>query len=356
MNQFGENSFAVNRAQDLAQKIELADSIETLVIYAEEARRIDESFLGAGLGGSLSTYGISWLNDCLAARVVALSAEESRLPAANWCWISLGSEGRHEQTLVTDQDNGLIFSASDEHEATLLRNVFLPFAQKVNQRLAECGFTLCSGDIMAGNPAWCRSEDEWKGLFFDWIHKPEPSSLLNASIFFDVRPLYGDFSLVTPLRTLLAKWAPHAETFLRLMATNALAAEPPIGFTGDVVMEKEGKEKFIDIKKYGIRIFVDVARIIGLAHGVSSASTRTRFLEAGEKFGMSALDVSAALQAMSELQRLRLSHQHQATEAGKNPDNHLHPDELSSYDEAVLREGLKQAKRLQQRLKLTYRL
>jgi CBS domain-containing protein len=234
--------------------------------------------------------------------------------------------------------------------------VFLPFAQKVNQRLAECGFTLCSGDIMAGNPAWCRSEDEWKGLFFDWIHKPEPSSLLNASIFFDVRPLYGDFSLVTPLRTLLAKWAPHAETFLRLMATNALAAEPPIGFTGDVVMEKEGKEKFIDIKKYGIRIFVDVARIIGLAHGVSSASTRTRFLEAGEKFGMSALDVSAALQAMSELQRLRLSHQHQAIEAGKNPDNHLHPDELSSYDEAVLREGLKQAKRLQQRLKLTYRL
>lgn len=356
MNQFGENSFAVNRAQELAKKIELADSIETLVIYAEEARRIDESFLGAGLGGSLSTYGISWLNDCLAARVVALSAEESRLPAANWCWISLGSEGRHEQTLVTDQDNGLIFSASDEHEATLLRNVFLPFAQKVNQRLAECGFTLCSGDIMAGNPAWCRSEDEWKGLFFDWIHKPEPSSLLNASIFFDVRPLYGDFSLVTPLRTLLAKWAPHAETFLRLMATNALAAEPPIGFTGDVVMEKEGKEKFIDIKKYGIRIFVDVARIIGLAHGVSSASTRIRFLEAGEKFGMSALDVSAALQAMSELQRLRLSHQHQAIEAGKNPDNHLHPDELSSYDEAVLREGLKQAKRLQQRLKLTYRL
>ena len=356
MNQFGENSFAVNRAQALAQKIEAADSFETLVIYAEEARRIDESFLGAGLGGSLSTYGISWLNDCLAARVVALSAEEARLPAANWCWISLGSEGRHEQTLVTDQDNGLIFSASDEHEATLLRNVFLPFAQKVNQRLAECGFTLCSGDIMAGNPAWCRSEDEWKGLFFDWIHKPEPSSLLNASIFFDVRPLYGDFSLVTPLRNLLVKWAPQAETFLRLMATNALAAEPPIGFTGDVVMEKEGKEKFIDIKKYGIRIFVDVARIIGLAHGVASASTRTRFLEAGEKFGMSTLDVSAALQAMSELQRLRLGHQHQAIETGKNPDNHLHPDELSSYDEAVLREGLKQAKRLQQRLKLTYRL
>lgn len=250
----------------------------------------------------------------------------------------------------------VIFSASDEHEADLLRDVFLPFAKQTNQRLAECGFTLCSGDIMAGNPAWCRSEEEWKTLFFDWIHKPEPTALLNASIFFDVRPLYGDFSLVDPLRDMLARWAPAAETFLRLMATNALAAEPPIGFTGEVVMEKEGKDKFVDIKKYGIRIFVDTARIIGLAHGVKSASTRTRFLEAGEKFRMSALDVSAALQAMSELQRLRLHHQHRAIIAGTKPDNHLHPEELSSYDEAVLREGLKQAKRLQQRLKLTYRI
>lgn len=101
---------------------------------------------------------------------------------------------------------------------------------------------------------------------------------------------------------------------------------------------------------------MDVARIIGLAHGVDSASTRTRFEMAGQKFGMNPLDVSAALQAMSDLQRLRLGHQQRAIAAGKNPDNHLHPDELSTYDEAVLREGLKQAKRLQQRLKLTYRI
>ncbi|MBU3668153.1 MAG: nucleotidyltransferase [Rhodocyclaceae bacterium] len=353
---FGDNTFAVNRAQTLAAKIEKTTSMTSLLGLAQEAQQIDQTFLDDGLTGALSTYGISWLNDALAARVVAITAEEARLPAANWCWIGLGSEGRHEQTLVTDQDNGLIFSASDENEADLLREVFLPFAKQTNQRLADCGFTLCSGDIMAGNPAWCRSEDEWKTLFFDWIHKPEPSALLNASIFFDVRPLYGDFSLVDPLREMLSRWAPSAETFLRLMATNALAAEPPIGFTGDVVMEKEGKEKFVDIKKYGIRIFVDVGRIIGLAHGVKSASTRTRFLQAGEKFGMSGLDVSAALQAMSELQRLRLNHQHCAITEGIKPDNHLHPEELSTYDEAVLREGLKQAKRLQQRLKLTYRI
>ena len=353
---FEHHEFAVNRAQTLAAKIARTQTMAELLPLAEEAKRIDETFLGDGLTGALATYGISWLNDALAARVVAITAEDARLPAANWCWIGLGSEGRHEQTLVTDQDNGLIFSASDESEADLLREVFLPFAKQTNQRLADCGFTLCTGDIMAGNPAWCRSEDEWKTLFFDWIHKPEPSALLNASIFFDVRPLYGDFSLVDPLRNMLARWAPSAETFLRLMATNALAAEPPIGFTGDVVMEKDGKDKFVDIKKYGIRIFVDVARIVGLAYGVKSASTRTRFLEAGEKFGMSALDISAALQAMSELQRLRLHHQHTAIIGGAKPDNHLHPEELSTYDEAVLREGLKQAKRLQQRLKLTYRI
>ena len=353
---FSDNTFAVNRAQALAAKIEKTGSMSGLLALADEAKRIDETFLDDGLSGALATYGISWLNDALAARVVALTAEEARLPAANWCWIGLGSEGRHEQTLVTDQDNGLIFSASDEREADLLREVFLPFARQTNQRLADCGFTLCTGDIMAGNPAWCRSEDEWKTLFFDWIHKPEPAALLNASIFFDVRPLYGDFSLVDPLRDMLARWAPSAETFLRLMATNALAAEPPIGFTGEVVMEKDGKEKFIDIKKFGIRIFVDVARVFGLAHGVKSASTRTRFLEAGEKAGMSLQDVDAALQAMSDLQRLRLNHQRRAIVAGDAPNNHLRPEDMSTYDEAVLREGLKQAKRLQQRLKLTYRI
>jgi signal-transduction protein with cAMP-binding, CBS, and nucleotidyltransferase domain len=85
------------------------------------------------------------------------------LPPVAWCWLALGSEGRHEQTFVTDQDNGLIFSAQPTARKPMpYARLFLPFAQEVNQRLADCGFKLCSGQIMAGNPAWCLSHDEWR--------------------------------------------------------------------------------------------------------------------------------------------------------------------------------------------------
>ncbi|MGB5208017.1 MAG: DUF294 nucleotidyltransferase-like domain-containing protein, partial [Azonexus sp.] len=152
------------------------------------------------LSGRLLTRLVSAFNDRLSGRVIELTARRHRLPASSWCWLALGSEGRHEQTFFSDQDNGLVFSATGQHEADALRRLFLPFAQDVNRRLADCGFKLCSGGIMAGNPAWCLSLSEWKEQFSDWVRVPEPQALLNASIFFDLRPLYGDVDLGESLR------------------------------------------------------------------------------------------------------------------------------------------------------------
>ena len=154
----------------------------------------------SGLSGESTTRIISGLNDRLTARIIELTARQHRLPPVPWCWLALGSEGRHEQSLVSDQDNGLVFSATDRHEADALRELFLPFAQDVNRRLADCGFPLCSGGIMAGNPAWCLSLEEWRQRFYEWVRRPEPEALLNASIFFDFRPLYGREELVADLQ------------------------------------------------------------------------------------------------------------------------------------------------------------
>lgn len=100
-----------------------------------------------------------------------------------------------EQTLTTDQDNGLVFSAADDGEARDLRELFLPFTRAVNQALAECGFPLCDGEVMAGNPRWCLSIAEWQTNFGAWVRTPEPEALLNAAIFFDFRALAGDAAL-----------------------------------------------------------------------------------------------------------------------------------------------------------------
>ncbi|MBK7562923.1 MAG: hypothetical protein IPI21_00940 [Propionivibrio sp.] len=134
---------------------------------------------------------ISALNDLLTLQVIELTAGCFDLPYVPWCWLVFGSEGRLEQTLSTDQDNGLVFAAASEGEAAALRKVFLPFAQAVNGALDACGFPLCKGNIMASNPAWCLSLQEWQLAFGEWMSKSQPEALLNSTIFFDFRPLYG---------------------------------------------------------------------------------------------------------------------------------------------------------------------
>ena len=308
---------------------------------------------GSGLDGLAATRLISVFNDRLTSRIIELTARRHRLPPVAWCWLALGSEGRHEQTFVTDQDNGLIFNAVSEQEAVAMRQLFLPFAQEVNQHLADCGFALCSGQIMAGNPAWCLSFEEWRSRFIDWVRRPEPEALLNASIFFDLRPLFGELALGEKLRTLLLSMTVATPSFQHLMAANALQADVPLNYRGEVSVGEGGA---VDLKKYGSRIFVDAARIFALSSGATAVSTAERLHEAGSLAGLPAAEIAAVNAGFSHILRLRLAQQIEAIDIGKPAGYGLKPAVLHDMDRAILREALKQAKRLQQRLKLNYAL
>lgn len=305
----------------------------------------------AGVDGLLLTRVLSSLNDMLAVRIIELLAQQHRLPAVDWCWLALGSEGRGEQTFVSDQDNGLVFSAANDGEAAALRELFLPFAQAVNARLADCGFELCSGRIMAGNPAWCMSCDEWREQFVDWVRRPDPAALLNASIFFDLRPLYGAAGLAEGLRSLLLSQTVETSSFLYLMAANALQAAPPLNFRGELPAGDE-----LDLKKFGSRIFVDAARIFALAAGCRAVSSADRLHQAGPAAGLLPTELASVEAALQQILRLRLRQQMLDAEAGRPLSNGLRPAGLNDVDQAILRESLRQARRLQQRLKLNYSL
>ena len=320
------------------------------------AERIDEflrDLAARDLSGRLLTRLISAFNDRLSLRVIELTARRHRLPAVSWCWLALGSEGRHEQTFISDQDNGLVFSAADRHEADALRQLFLPFAQDVNRRLADCGFTLCTGGIMAGNPLWCLSLDEWRQQFFEWVRRPEPQALLNATIFFDLRPLHGDADLGETLRSLLLSLTVETPAFLHLMATNALQASVPLNFRGEVAGESGESGEQVDLKKFGSRIFVDAARIFALSDGARAVNTSARLRDAGLAAGLQADEIVAVDAAFSHILRLRLGHQ---IGAGPEGGNGVPLASLNDVDRAILKESLKQARRLQQRLKLNYGL
>jgi len=144
--------------------------------------------------------------------------------------MALGSEGRFEQTLNTDQDNAIVFAVPDGMTADQAREILLPVARRINEALAQCGFPLCKGEIMASNPKWCLSLNEWKRTFGDWIGGGSPEQLLNASIFFDFRALYGAEKLAEELRGWLAHVASDNSRFLHLMAENALRNRPPLAW------------------------------------------------------------------------------------------------------------------------------
>lgn len=338
---------------DLAAELNAITRLDKLPALAGNVRQLLLEMVNKGWSGQAMTRFLSAFNDHLTTRVIELVAAEHRLPSVDWCWLALGSEGRHEQTFVSDQDNGLIFNAADEREADALRPLFLPFAQEVNQRLADCGFKLCSGNIMAGNPAWCLSFDEWRQQFIDWVRRPEPNALLNASIFFDLQPLFGQLELGEKLRSLLLSLTTDTPSFLHLMAANALQAEVPLNFRSEVVGEVGG---VLDLKKFGSRIFVDTARIFALAAGVRTVNTAERLQQAGPKAGLPAAEIAAVDAAFSHILRLRLDQQLADLAAGEEESRGLKLSSLHEMDKAILRESLKQARRLQQRLKLNYAL
>ncbi len=327
------------------------DRIEAAPALAGRLREFLTGLPAFGYSGELATRTISRLNDALTSRVVSLLAARHRLPPTAWCWLAMGSEGRNEQTLVSDQDNGLVFVADGATEARALRELFLPFAQAVNEQLAACGFPLCPGRIMAGNPQWCLSFDEWSERFFDWVRCPDPEALLNASIFFDLRPMFGESSLGWRLRRYIADLASDNPAFLHLMAANALVVHPPLGLLGDVSVDGA---HCLDLKKLGSRIFVDVARILALAAGSTTVNSFDRLREAGPATSMQPREIAAAGKALSALLGLRLEHQMLA--AGSHDEANFRPGDLNDFDLAMLKEALRQAKRLQQRLKLNYSL
>jgi len=337
----------------LANAILATRSIAALAAQTAAVRRFAARRLAEGSGAEALCEWIAALNDLIALQAIDLVEGDFELPYVPWCWMVFGSEGRLEQTLVTDQDNGIVFAASSAAEAEALRQKFLPFAAAVNAALDVCGFPLCTGQIMAGNPAWCLSLDEWKQTFGRWISVPEPKALLNASIFFDFRPLYGREELVIELQHWLLQRIKGNTAFVRAMAVNALEQEPPLGWWRDFrCNDNRQYPHTVDLKGQGIRLFVDALRILALAHGVERTNTVERLRGVRPALGMPVEEAAAMAAAFYQIQRLRLQNQ----VSGEFPEavNRMNPDRLHKLDRQILKEAFRQVRTLQQRLRLDY--
>ncbi|TCD22688.1 CBS domain-containing protein [Pseudomonas sp. IC_126] len=341
----------------LAQAISHADSVETLVIIRSRIQQLVDNMLAHGASSTQITRIITLLNDHSVCRVIELAIDALGDPGVPFTWLCFGSEGRREQTLHTDQDNGILFEAEDAAEAAHIRGRLLPLAERINQDLGTCGFTLCKGNIMAGNPQLCLSRQEWRRRFSSFIRESTPENLLGSTIFFDLRAVCGSSDGCERLRSDLLEEMAENRLFQRMMAENALRHRPPVGRFRDFVMTRKGDGKAtLDLKVQGLTPFVDGARLLALANGISSTNTLDRLRQLVEKQVIDEKDGAAYEEAYHFIQQTRMQQHQQQAREGRPYSNRLDPDTLNHLDRRILRESFRQAQRLQSSLTLRYQL
>ena len=341
--------FAMQRQslKSVSTQLRSAKNLDALKTAALGIRRLARSLLGQGVQARQLTAMISHLNDVLTERLLNIQADAFGVDLQRLCWLCLGSEGRGEQTIATDQDNALILNNDTSDE---LRETIRAFAQSVNQALDACGYPLCKGGIMAGEAACCLTLDEWRERFRNWIAQGSPNDLLNASIYFDFRPLAGDLSLAHALRADLLQPARSTPRFLKQLALNALTRSAPLNWRGAIDSDVNG---MLDLKLRGTAIFVDAARIYSLAYGIQEANTRKRLEAAGPMLKLAETEYGSWVSAFEFLQMLRLRVQLDSETAQASP-NEILVAALNDIDRRILRESIKVAHRIQQRLQLDY--
>ncbi|MBK8073200.1 MAG: CBS domain-containing protein [Ramlibacter sp.] len=344
--------FALQRLslKQVSTSIRGAADVDTLVLVAQDIRRFARNLLSQGVQARQMTALISHLNDVLAERLLELKAQQHGMDLGQVCWLALGSEGRSEQTISTDQDNALILP---DDTTPAQRAAWLAFARDVNLALDACGYPLCKGGIMAGEPACCLTLLEWRERFSGWIEQGAPQDLLNASIYFDFRRLAGDEALARALRNEVTDAARRMPRFLKQLAVNALTHGAPLSWTGGLDTTTVDGRDTLDLKLQGTAIFVDAARLYALAHGVAATGTRERLESAGPLMGVPANESGAWVGAFEFMQVLRLHAQLEGTTIGDNP-NRVDVKSLNDIDRRILKESFRVARQLQQRMQLDY--
>jgi CBS domain-containing protein len=346
--------------RNVTQSIRLARDVPALQRVVQDITSLTDNLVAQGAAAEPLTHTITALNDALTQRLFELLLQQHALADLEWCWLAVGSEGRREQTVATDQDNAIVFRCPPA-EVAQARARLLAFGRAANTALAELGFPLCAGNIMAGNPECCLTLAEWQGRFAAWMREPTPTALLAANIFFDFRPLAGAATLAEELRSWLDATSGENRLFLRMLVANALQAEPPLGWIRTFRTDEGEHAGTLDLKTNGTRIFVDAARAFALSLGIGATNTSQRIRLAGSRLNRDERDIAATVDAYHFLQMLRLRAQRGGLDAdtadadgaaarSRQALNRLDPYELNELDQRMLREAFRQARVLQTHL------
>ncbi|MFC5282732.1 DUF294 nucleotidyltransferase-like domain-containing protein [Pedobacter alpinus] len=325
------------------QSVKSALSTKELKAKWLKVPSIVSQLLSRGVHAEIVNQVITTIADTISTKVIEEVFKEIGPAPAKFVFIVLGSEGRKEQTLKTDQDNAIIYEDKANEQRELVRTYFLEFATRVSDKLNEIGFVYCSGDFMAKNPKWTHSLSHWKRNYKEWIDDALPETAIKFSTFFDCRAIYGDLAIMDDLRNFVnLELQKPMEKFFVYMAKNALQYDPPLTFFKNIKTQTIEEKQVFDIKR-AMTPIVDLVRVYALQNRIFQKENTGERLKELQKMGVfSEKQYLELMQSYYYLMGLRLKRQAQnIIDNNAEPTNYVELNSLTKIEQVTIIEIFK---------------
>ncbi len=337
----------------IVKQIEYQDSFEELAGTIKDIDQLKQALINERAYASEICSLTSELYDRITRKLIFLAEKEMIAkglgrPPVRYCFINMGSAGRKEQFLRTDQDNGIIYADPRAGEEEKVSSYFLELGRIIVNELENCGFQRCRGEVMADNPAWCRPLSAWKEELVQWVNRLDPDHVRSMTIFLDFRYITGDEYLYNGLKEYTTRLFCEEKHALLFMAEDDLRHRVPLTMFGRFITEKKGKQKRqIDLKKAVMVHMIDGLRLFSLREGIKETNSFERLSHLKERGVFNPDDAEYFEAAYESLMMFRIRSALDKIKRGQEPDNYINLDQLSKKEKNLLKEALLMVNRLQ---------
>ncbi|MFC2112990.1 DUF294 nucleotidyltransferase-like domain-containing protein [Bacteroidota bacterium] len=335
-----------NSISYLIKEVEAAESVESLKTIHNKVPVLVKILMESGARIQNVTYMISTVADAITQRLIEFAIEEMGKPPARFAFMALGSEGRREQTLVTDQDNAIIFEDVPNEKYSEVNRYFLYFGKKINLWLDRIGYQYCKGEVMAGNPQWCQPLSRWKNYFTNWMGEKSEEGLLGVAVFFDFRIVYGEKQFAKELRQHIHGTVSGNEMIFSYLAKEVAEYKVPVNIfhdSGGTAVVPDS----INIKN-AISPLTGFIRIYSMQNKVGESNSLQRLEKLLRLNAIQESDCQELENIYSRLMEIRFRSQVNAILANRAPDNMVGEEELTAIEQTIVRKAFSEVTRFQQ--------